>query len=233
MSGKRRKEIKIKRQEIRSPARTLYVWDLANTLFQEIWNQKDTGFPDYDTWVAAQLRRPLNQISPREYEENYRVPLSAGWHFNLTISPGFRETLAWTKNNETFSTGTREQIAWRAQYLNPKYGFDFRRYLRRINSTFDYVETNQKTTAMLAEYLRDRYRAGYETIVYADDKLSNLRAFQRAVRRAKKSCPRLRSRLYHILNSRRGLVRAQAGYTDVGTLFDLLKQEKYATQKSL
>ena len=111
--------------------KTVYIWDLAGTLFADVWNKKRTGFQNYDEWIANETGKKLEEISDREYEEMYESPLKKGWPFGLDILPGFREILTWTKNNEAFTTGTIEQMDWRSEYLNPKVGFDVNCYFQK------------------------------------------------------------------------------------------------------
>ncbi len=204
---------------------TLYVWDLANTLFNDVWNEERTGFTTYRDWLQHKLDKTFDQISPWEYENNYKIPYRAGWYFNLDIKPGFRKTLVWTKNNETFSTGNQAQMTWRGQYLNKKYHFKLRKYFKRLNSTFDYGDTNVKSLAMFESYLKKKYRAGYRTIVYSDDNLGNLKFFKEAVDKCKKNLPGLNLRLYRVLNDNTG-IKDHRWYFSVGTLYDLLDNEK-------
>ncbi len=208
--------------------KALYVWDLANTLFNEVWNKERSGFASYSDWLQNKLGKTLDQISPWEYENNYKIPYCAGWYFNLDIKPGFRQTLVWTKNNETFSTGNQAQMTWRGRYLNKKYNFKLSKYFKKLNSTFDYGDTNVKSLAMFKSYLKDKYREGYQTIVYSDDKLSNLQFFKKAVDQYQKILPALDLRLYHVLNNSQG-IKDKKWYFSVGTLNDLLKNEKKLT----
>ena len=217
--AKRQLKNKILRQD------TLYVWDLAQTLFREDWDSRKTGAPTYGDWLARKLDKKFNQIKPREYEMGHRTPYRSGWHFNLDLQPGFKEVLSWTKHNEVFTTGVPQQIGWRAEYLGKKYGFDLKKYFQKINSTFDYGETNVKTEKMLADFLKGKFLSGYRSIVYVDDRLDNLRSFRRAVAENRQSLPGLAVRLYHILNDVSGC-RTRRGYFSVGTLYDLLDNEK-------
>ncbi|MFA6410170.1 MAG: hypothetical protein WCW26_01185 [Candidatus Buchananbacteria bacterium] len=206
-------------------AKTLYLWDLAGTIFNEVWDVVKTGYPDYEAWVEAQLGKKISEVSDRQCEEMYEIPYKQGWHFQLDLKPGAKEVLTWAKHNETFSQGMQEQIDWRAQYLTPRVGFDIRRFFQKLNSTFDYGETNKKTKEILTDYSIKKYQAGYKTIVYADDKLTNCQAFIDAVESVKMSYPDFSYRLYHILNDNSGLVEKD-GYWQIGSLLDLLANEK-------
>lgn len=205
--------------------KTLYIWDLADTLFNEVWNQEKTGFPTFLDWLANKLNKKSFQITPREYEEGCKVPYSQGWYFNTDIKPGFRKVLSWTKNNETFTSGTPEQMDWRGEYLNKKYGFSLQKYFKKINSTFDYGETNIKTAAMINKYLKQKYQEGYRTIVYTDDKFANLEMFKQAIDKIQEKNQDFSGRLYHILNNDSGL-KKKSWYFVIGWLKDLLKNEK-------
>ena len=122
----------------------LYLWDLTGTLFHEKWNKEFTGVDSYEDWLEEKLNKNIKDVSPREYEEMCREPYSKGKHFNLDIYPGFKEVLEWTKNNEAFTSGLIEHNDWRAKYLNPILGYDIRQYFQKINTTFDYEDTNIK-----------------------------------------------------------------------------------------
>ena len=205
--------------------KTIYIWDLAGTLFVDAWNIKRTGFEDYNGWVTNKTGKELKEITDREYEEMYEEPLKQGWPFGLDILPGFKEVLNWTKNNEAFTTGTKEQMDWRAYYLNPRVGFDIRKYFQKINTTFDYGETNKKTQEMLVDYLSKKYNEGYRVAVYADDKIKNCQSFSKAANIVKEKHNDFFYRFYHVLNNDSGL-KDKGDYFEVGNLFDLLKSEK-------
>ncbi|MFA5183985.1 MAG: hypothetical protein WC456_00480 [Patescibacteria group bacterium] len=213
-----------KSKKIVSP-KTLYVWDLADTLFNDVWNKERTGFTTYADWLQHRLNKKLSQISAWEYENNYKIPYCAGWYFNLDIKPGFRQTLSWTKNNETFSTGNQAQMTWRGRYLDKKYHFKLKKYFKKLNSTFDYGDTNVKSLAMFEAYLKGKYKEGYRAVVYSDNQLGNLKFFKAAVDKCRKILPDLGLRLYHVLNNQQG-IKDKKWYFSVGTLFDLLKNEK-------
>lgn len=197
--------------------RTLYLWDLANTLFREVWNKKLTGFDSFEDYVIS---RGVKINDARGFEECYREPYLQGEMFNLDIMPGYREVLNWTKNNETFSTGFQEQLRWRAFYLNPRVGFDILQYFRRMGSTFDYGETNVKTPEMLEKYLVRKKGEGYDVIVYTDDKLKNCKMFKTAAEKVG-----VGFRVYHILNDDSGL-RDKRRYWEIGNLYDLKENEE-------
>src|SRR3989339_1636273 len=158
-------------------SKTVYLWDMANTLFPEKWNESLTGFKNFDKYVAS---LGIDQDNPRQYESCFREPYSKGDMFNLNIADGYEEVLNWTKYNEIFSTGLPETNDWRAEYLNPKVGFDIRKYFQNNVSTFDFGETNVKTPEMLERYLIQKRDEGYTCVVYTDDKLSNCEFFRDA-----------------------------------------------------
>ena len=205
--------------------KTIYLWDLAGTLFPEEWNIKKTGFNSYSNWLQYKLGKRLKSISDREYETGYQIPYTQGWYFNLKLVPHFKKVLSWTKHNETFSTGNKEQVSWRAQYLNPKIGFDLTKYFQKLNSTFDYGKTNKKTKKMLVKYLDRKYQQGYKTVVYTDDKLDNLVFFKKAGELIKNKYPDFSFRLYNIFNSKSGLKNKKA-YHEISGLLGLLANEK-------
>jgi len=205
--------------------KTIYIWDLAGTLFADVWNKKRMGFENYDEWVANETGKKLEEISDREYEEMYEAPLKKGWPFGLDIMPGFKEILTWTKNNEAFTTGVIEQKDWRAEYLNPKVGFDIKRYFQKINTTFDYEEINKKTQDIWISYLNKKYDEGYRVAVYADDKAKNCQLFLEAVNKIKEKHKDFSHRAYHMLNNNSGL-KDKGKYFEAGSLFDILENEK-------
>ncbi|MFA6215162.1 MAG: hypothetical protein WC768_01170 [Patescibacteria group bacterium] len=205
--------------------KTLYLWDLAGTIFYEVWDKEKTGWPNYDAWVAAQLGKKISEVSDREYEETYQIPYEKGWYFQLKLQPGAKEALILAKHNEAFTTGVPEQMDWRAAYLVPKTGFDFRKYFQKINTTFDYGETNKKTEEMLVGYLQKKYQQGYKTVVYTDDKLTNCQMFIEAVKLVQKKYLGFSRRIYHILNNNSGLAK-KADWWQIGNLKDLLANEK-------
>lgn len=198
--------------------KTLYLWDVAGTIINEKWNKDITGFETFFDYVVSIGKDPNN---PREAEEAYYIPYTHGEMFNLDIKDGFKETLTWTKNNEIFTQGTPEQMNWRAEYLNPKVGFDIRQFFQKINSTFDFGETNIKTKEMLSTYLNNKKKEGYETVVYTDDKIQNCMAFKDAT----DNIQNLKYRIYHIKNDNSGIIKKDQ-YYEIGNLLDLLKNEQ-------
>ncbi|MEW6610842.1 MAG: hypothetical protein AB1352_04450 [Patescibacteria group bacterium] len=203
---------------------TLYLWDLAGTLFKEGWKSA-SGFESYDEWIEMKLRKGRSEINDEEYERGYRLVYGDRRLFYLDIQPGFEEVLHWTKHNETFSTGVREQMDWRAQYLNSKVGFDIRKYFQKFNSTFDYGKTNVKTKEMLLQYLTQKYHEGYQTVVYSDDKLSNCRLFQDAAEDFCARNPDFSFRIYLVINEGDG-IKKMGRYWEAGNLHAILKNEK-------
>ena len=202
--------------------KTLYLWDLANTLFPEKWNSEISGFPNHQAYAKS---IGLDPQKPRDYEMAVKEPYLHGDWYTLGIADGYEKVLSWTKHNEAFTTGLREQMDWRAQYLNPKVGFDIRSYLQKITSTFDYAETNIKTKEMLVDFLRSKYDSGYQSVVYTDDNLKNCQLFKEASETVKLENPAFNFRLYHLLNGEKG-VKAMGWYIQIGGLPDLLENEK-------
>ena len=203
-------------------AKTLYLWDLADTLFREEWNVELSGYATFENYAKAKVKNPDD---PRQYENGFREPYIKGEMYNLALADGFKEVLSRTKNNEAFTTGVKEQMDWRAAYLNPRVGFDVRSYFKKINTTFDYAETNVKTKEMIVQYLHDKLKEGYDAVVYTDDKLANCQLFQEAVNQVQREGLALNCRIYHILNSQ-STIRKRGWYFEIGNLKDLLKSEK-------
>lgn len=203
----------------------LYLWDMAGTLFCEEWNKEKTGFNNYDEWVENKLGKKIKEISDRKYEKMYEIPHKEGYYFNLDLQPGFREVLSWTNNNEAFTTGIKEQLDWRAYFLNPRVGFDIRDYLDKVHSTFDFSETNEKTESMFLNILEEKYRKGFETIVYTDDKIKNVEFFKQVAEKIKEKHKDFSYRIYHILNDKSGLQNRGWCY-EIGSLYDLLENEE-------
>jgi len=205
--------------------KTLYLWDLGDTLFIEKWNQEKTGFSSFNEWVEDKLGVDISGVSPRKYEEMYEIPYHQGWHFNLDIEPGFLEALALSEYNEAFTSGTPEQINWRAEYLQDIVGFDIRLYLQKVNSTFDFKETNIKDEDMYYSIFLNKVKEGHDTIVYSDDKIKYLEQCYRAGERIKKEYPGFELRLYQMINKDVGLTRKEY-YWEAGSLFDVVNNEK-------
>lgn len=204
--------------------KTLYLWDMANTLIPEKWNAEKSGFSNYDAYVVS-LGYDLKTIRPSDYERAYERPYKEAL-FDYRIAEGAQEVLSWTKHNFVFTTGNREQIDWRAEYLKPQCGFDIRDYLTEIYSTFDYGDTNTKTLAMLMDILRKKYHDGYETAVYADDKEANCRFFLDAVSALNKEWVPLTARVYHVRNDEGVFEQKEKNFFSIANLLQLLENEK-------
>lgn len=225
--------------------KTLYIWDLAGTLFPEKWDEKKSSVASYDNYLRAQGKDP-QAISRLEYEQGYEIPYRTGL-MDITLGDGFRKVLSWTKNNAVFTTGNREQVDWRAEQLERKYGFDIRDYLKEIHSTFDYGNTNRKTKEMLQDILHKKFVEGFDAVVYTDDNLQNCQFFVKAFQelpsaplfnpfdsaqgsqRGEGGVPKVGAgpshRVYHILNDNRGL-RPRGDYWEIGNLYDMMDNEK-------
>jgi len=205
------------------PNKTLYLWDLADTLFSEDWNTKKTGLADFDAYIGS-LGYNLKTVDAKTYEWNYERPFRDG-SMELSLMPGFVETLLWTKHNAVFTTGNREQIDWRAEVFLKKGLPDIRPFFEKIYSTFDYGNTNKKTTAMFLDILEKEFASGYATIVYADNDLENCRQFQNAVKQIRA----LNYRLYHINSKSDELKKFFDNFFEVPGLLKLLKKEQPST----
>jgi hypothetical protein len=201
---------------------TLYIWDLADTLFPARWNSELSGVSSYDAYVES-LGYNLKTISPRDYEWAYERPYKEGL-FELAIAEGFREVLTWAKNNIVFTTGNREQMDWRAEQLNKKYDFDIRDYIKEVYSTFDYGNTNRKTKKMLEDILGKKHRDGFTTAIYTDDNLGNCEFFIAAAAEFTLQTPDFHYRVYHMMNDNKGL-RPQKDCWEIGDLYDLQRNE--------
>ncbi|MDP3244561.1 MAG: hypothetical protein Q8M83_02785 [bacterium] len=201
--------------------KTLYLWDMANTLFPEKWNARKSGFPNYEVYVKS-LGYDLKTISPRDYEWAYERPYCEGL-FDLSITKGFKKVLSWTKNNAVFTTGNREQIDWRTENFLKQSLFDPRPYFKKIHSTFDFGNTNKKTKKMIILLVKKIINNGYKTVVYTDDKLANCLFFEEAAKKIKRKG--FKVRIYHLTNRKSG-IKNKGKYFEIGNLFDLLKNEK-------
>ena len=204
--------------------KTFYLWDLANTLFPETWNKDKSGFVNYDEYVKS-LGYNLATIKPLEYEQAYEIPYKDGY-FDLTISPGFEETLSWTKNNGVFTTGNKEQVDWRAVNFLPRYGFDIRDYLKEIYSTFDFGNTNLKTKEMLIELCKKIHNGGFKVLVYTDDKQANCDFFLKAVESATGQGVKLDARVYNFEPSSQIAKEINPNYFVIANLAQLLNNER-------
>ena len=198
--------------------KTLYLWDLANTLFPEEWDKK-TGFENFDEYVKS-LGYDLKNISPLDYERCYEKPYRKGL-FKLKIADGFQEVLSWTKENEVFTTGIREQVDWRAENFLSRGLFDIKPYLKKINTTFDFANTNKKDEKIIKFLFKKKIKEGYNEIVYTDDKLENCLLFRGVGKKIKN----LKLRVYNLKNDNLG-IRKKKDYWEIGNLYDLLENEK-------
>lgn len=209
------------------PSTTLYLWDLAGTLFHEKWDTVKTGYPDIRSYIIGKgiARADMTAL---EFERGHEVTLQEGWHWRLALQPGFREMLTWAHEhgrNATFSTGNVEQMDRRAEYLNPHVGFDIRQWFDELHSTFEYGNTNTKTKEMLVDFLTKKYNEGYRTVVYTDDKFANCELFKAAAENVKHLHHDFSFRLYFMKNDHQGL-RANENTLEAGDLSDVLEHEK-------
>ncbi|MBS4035808.1 MAG: hypothetical protein KGZ85_15195 [Ignavibacterium sp.] len=199
-------------------SKTLYIWDLANTLFLEEWN-KNTGFENYDQYVES-LGYDLKKISPLDYERAYEKPYRFGL-YKIKIADGFEEVLSWTKNNEVFTSGLQGSIGWRAEYFLKQGFFNVEPYFQKIYSTFDFGNSNKKTKEMLIKILNEKVKEGYNQVVYTDDKLENCLFFLEAA----KEITNLKVKIYNIKNDDLG-IRKKDNYWEIGNLHNLMENEK-------
>lgn len=202
--------------------KTLHFWDLAGTLFTEEWDP-ESGFSNFSAYLKSLGYNP-ETISGHDYEREHEKPYKTEM-FKLGINKGFRKVFSWTKHNQCFTTGDPDQLLWRAEYINPSIGFDVLDYIKKVNSTFDYSNSNIKNRGMLVELLTARLKEGYLTIVYTDDKLLNCELFIVAAEVVMRKNAEFSWRVYNIKNDESGLHEKQ-GYWEIGSLLDLLKQEK-------
>ncbi len=200
--------------------KTLYLWDLGQTLFPEKWNFKLTGFLTFIDYLNS-IEKSFDK-DPRDCVEQEKDFYIHGEKYGLKISNGFKEVLSWTRYNEAFTTGAPESLHWRAIYLNPLVGYDVESFFQHVFTTFEYGNTIKKTKEMFKDYLSKRYLAGYETVVFVDDNVNNCRLFKEGAEEIKG----LNYRIYNILNDNNGL-RAKEWYWEIGNLYDLLKNEQF------
>ncbi len=205
--------------------KTFYLWDLADTLFPEEWQKEISDFATYNDYVAHLYKKPLAEITPFEYELGYEKPYREGL-YDLTIADGFKDVLAWTKNNSVFTTGNKEQIAWRAEQLLRKYEFDIRDYLKEIYSTFDYGNTNIKTEAMLVDLIDRKFKQGFNAIVYTDDKKANCEFFISAIERCQNNSVKARYQVYNLSNDNSRVQKLSDNYYKIGNLYQLKDNEE-------
>lgn len=204
-------------------SKTLYLWDLADTLFLERWDSRKSGFPNFDAYIES-LGFDLKTISPRDYEYAYERPYRKGL-FDLDLAEHFEEVLGWTKNNAVFTTGNPEQMDWRAEQILRKYGIDPRDYIREVHSTFDYGNTNIKTEAMLKDILVKKLVAGYDTIVYTDNSRENCRFFLDAAKHLQDEGANFKTRVYNINSNDSSLKWTEHQFFEIGDLNQLLENE--------
>jgi hypothetical protein len=205
------------------PSKTFYLWDLADTLFGERWNVEKTRLVNFDAYIES-LGYDLKTIDSKTYEWSYERPFKDGL-MELSILPGFKETLSWTKHNATFTTGNPEQIEWRAEVFIKKGLPDIRPYFEKIYSTFDYGNINQKTSAMILDILKKEFKNGYTIFVYSDNNLENLYQFQNAA----DQIPTVKNRLYHIKARSEKFKKITDNFFETPDLFKLLENEQAHT----
>ncbi len=194
-------------------SQTLFVWDLADTLFYQKWNTEHMQAADPIAWMA---REGLDASTPLQYEKNFKAIFTAGTPVDLALMPDYAEVLSQTADNQAFTTGNVEQVDWRAEYLNPQVGFDIKKYFSKIVSTFEFAPTNLKTEAVIEAYLK-REAALYKKLVYTDNDLANCALFYKVGQKYFSDV-----KIFHFKNDRLG-VRPQAWYIEIGALTDLIE----------
>lgn len=208
------------------PNKTFYLWDLADTLFAEQWDQKKSGLKNFNAYVKSRGYN-IKTVPAINYEHCYKIPFLTGL---LKVRPnrGFWEILQWTKNNGVFTTGNIEQLEWRWRQQKERGGRDFRKPLKEVHSTFDYGNTNRKNAKMFADILKKKHRQGFNTIVYADNKTSNCRYFISAVSKLRQQGLYIDYRLYHMSPGLKKFRKLRKRQYAVGGLQQILQIEKLA-----
>jgi len=206
-----------------SLTKTFYLWDLAGTLFPEVWEKDKSGFASFNDYVSSIY--DLHNIDPADYERCYELPYKLGW-FNVTLAEGFPEVLIWAEYNGSFTTGLHETLKWRGEQLKAKYGIDISQYLPEKFSTFDYGNTNVKTPAMLIDIMKKKHLENYSTIVYTDDKPANCKFFLESYNKVKEEIAPMQARTYHIAQLEQEPVKVEVNYWQVGNLFQIRENEQ-------
>jgi len=205
--------------------KTLYLWDLADTLFSERWDKGGTGILNYDAYIES-LGYDLKTIDAKTYEWLYEQPFRDG-RMILGLMPGFKEILTWAKHNAVFTTGNIEQIDWRAEVFIKKEVGDVRKFFEKIYSTFDYGNTNQKTEQMFLDILRKESMNGRSALVYADNRLDNCEQFKQAAQKYSA----IKTQLYHINSNALKIREIATNFFEVSGLPELLKNEQNRSLK--
>src|SRR6266404_9189216 len=124
--------------------KTLYLWDLADTIFLEKWDKHKSGCDDY----LAYLKKSgwnLKTISPIDFELSYKIPYLKAL-LKVRLNNGAEKILKFAKHNVAFTTGNKEQMAWRDTQLKQKGQIGTRKFFQKIISAFDFGNTSKKTT---------------------------------------------------------------------------------------
>lgn len=198
----------------------VYVWDLGDTLFEELWDSRLSGFENYNKYIEG-LGYNLQTIEPLKYELNYEKAYK-NEYFKLAIKPGFREVLQYCQNNIAYTTGNVEQMNWRQEVFNRKNEINVLPYFKEIISTFNFENSNKKTEfnfLKLIQYLKNNY----SHIVYTDNLINNCEVFSRVV----KTFPEIKSTCYFINNSElpEHSTSDLNSIVKVNSLYDILKLE--------
>ncbi|MBI5037344.1 MAG: hypothetical protein HZC01_01365 [Candidatus Kerfeldbacteria bacterium] len=191
-------------------------------MFPEEWDTRSSGFPDYDAYLES-LGYDLRTISAFDYEHAYERPYREGL-FRLSLAPGFVEVLRWTRHNGYFTTGNHEQLDWRAEYIQKHYHLDIRDYFTYRFSTFDYGNTNVKTSTMLVDVLRRIVAKKFSEVVYTDDRKQNCQFFLKAVQQARQQGVAVPGRAYHLTTAAASTPHA---ITPVRDLYGVKEAEKH------
>jgi hypothetical protein len=197
--------------------RTIYIWDLADTLFIERWDAGKSGFATMEAYLKS-IGKTAGQVTPFEYE-TAQADLYKKALLIADLAPGFFEILNFTKNNVAFTTGTKEQIVYRAEQIKQKYGRDILPLFKKIITTFDYEPSNIKNLTVYKKLAADLAQTS-DILVYADNHLGNCQNFITACK--DKGLP---FRCHHITNDDGGLKKFD-GFWQAGRLTDVLTNEQ-------
>ena len=204
--------------------KTLYIWDLADTLFIEYWDQKKSGVKNFKAYLKS-LGYNLRTIKAIDYENSYHIPFTKNI-LKFKYNSGALKMLNWAKHNGVFTTGHRKQLGWRAVQLKHNHLPDFRKFFHVFYSTFDYGNTNKKNFQMYKDILQKSLKLGFTTIVYADNNYANCNLFISAAARLKKQISRFNYRLYYIRPNVQSLKGVNSHKFIASNFQQIIKNEK-------